>query len=361
MAGKPKAGKTWVRKPKPKKVVRRKRVPAPAPAKKKKSVGRRTKMHSVASLVAAVDATQRVHVPPPLPMGPYTLIRSRTTMEINAIQNDNTVYLFGAHGSISTAQSNINSCLCVYGVGAGVPGVAEYYKYDPVVLPYASLSGNAMASLHALTVSVNCTASATTTTGSVYVGVLNQRIRRFNYTTWTAVADALKARPEIVSHSALGSAAGIKVSDFPVDVVDWCAQHALLGAVEGTDMITKDSLGQVVVIFGPTGTATNIPYTITIHAEWRINFTDVALASTARKHAVSPSSIWDSIMALGASNGGYFPSLQTAGEFIGLAKQAYEPLQGMYNMARTAMPASWMPKALPAISSGGGYVRADGG
>lgn len=260
-----------------------------------------------AGTVACIDATNQMHIPPPMPMGPYTVMRGRFTQNFTTKPNDHVALLIGPHCVSRTAASthdltpNITPCIMIYGDGAVVPGTNDYVADDPVLSKYATSDAQAMAQLHAITVTVNCSSSAVNAQGTVYAGTLNQRIRRTSYATYEALSLALISRPEVKSYNAIG-ATGLKFSNYPVDVGDWMSQDYFIpDDASKQHMISKDTLGQQVVVFGPIA---GVNYNVTIHTEWRVNFTEVALASTARLRPPASQGMWNNAIAAGNMTSG---------------------------------------------------------
>lgn len=253
-------------------------------------------------LVLGADASQKLHIPPPFPMGPYTVLRSRHVIDMASSATAHKVYLIGPHFSTLANQDNINDVICISGEGGNAPGTAEDFHIDPLITSYANAAGSTMAQLHACTVVVATSSSMTTAQGNVHMGVLNQRIRRASQATYNALGQILKTRQEMRPYTGGALLTPAKVVTYPVDCVEWGTQSALLtGESSGTN-IAKDTLGQVAVVFSP---AVTTYYSITIYCEWRVNFTDVVLASTATKKQPSHNVVWDSIVNAGQATGGF--------------------------------------------------------
>lgn len=253
-------------------------------------------------LVLGADASQKVHIPPPFPMGPYTVLRSRTVIDMGSSALSHKVFLIGPHFSTAIGQTNINDVICIDGIGGDVPGTTETYTTDVLMTSYANAAGSTMAQLHACTVVVACASSMTTAQGNVHMGVLNQRIRRSSFATYNALGISLKSRQEMRPYTGGALMTPAKVTTYPVDVVDWAAQDALLSGESAGTNVAKDTLGQIAIVFSP---ATVTYYTVTIYCEWRVNFTDTVLASTATKKAPTPNVMWDSIVRAGQATGGF--------------------------------------------------------
>lgn len=278
-----------------------------APTRKRTQVRRkqRTKVGDNGQmLVMGADASQKVHIPPPFPMGPYTVLRSRTVIDMSSTPTNHKVYLIGPHFSTAIGQANINDIICIDGVGGDAPGgnPGETYTQDVLIKDYANAAGSTMAQLHACTVVVASASSMTTAQGNVHMGVLNQRIRRTSFATYNALGISLKSRQEMRPYTGAALLTPAKVTTYPVDVVDWAAQDALLSGESAGTNVAKDTLGQIAIVFSP---ATTTYYTITMYCEWRVNFTDTVLASTATKKAPTPNYMWDSIVRAGQATGGF--------------------------------------------------------
>lgn len=253
-------------------------------------------------LVMGADASQKLHIPPPFPMGPYTVLRSRTVIDTSSSATSHKVYLIGPHFNSNSSQQNINECICISGEGGNAPGSVEDYVVDPLMTNYASASGSTMAQLHACTVVVATASSMTSAQGNVHMGVLNQRIRRSSQATYNLLGTVLKTRQEMRPYTGGALLTPAKVTTYPIDVVDWGSQAALLSAETAGTNIAKDTLGQIVVVFSP---AVTTYYSISIYCEWRVNFTDTVLASTATKKPPSHNMVWDSIVNAGQATGGF--------------------------------------------------------
>lgn len=253
-------------------------------------------------LVLGADASQKVHIPPPFPMGPYTVLRSRTVIDMASSAISHKVYLIGPHFSTAASQANINDIICIDGIGGDVPGTTENYTQDVLINSYANTAGSTMAQLHACSVVVATASSMTTAQGNVHMGVLNQRIRRSSFATYNALGIGLKTRQEMRPYTGGALLTPAKVTTYPVDVVDWAAQDALLSGESAGTNVAKDTLGQIAIVFSPAATTY---YSVTIYCEWRVNFTDTVLASTATKKTPSPNVMWDSIVNAGQATGGF--------------------------------------------------------
>lgn len=277
-----------------------------------------------------VDASRATHIPSPIPLGPYTVVRGRSTIQITtSALGQNTVLLLGPHtvATIGSRDSTITPVVGVSGVGTNAPGTTETLYSDAIIGGYAaSLAGNlANANLHGCTVVVNCLSTATTAENQVYFGSLNQRINRSRFTAWNDIAASLINRREVQPHSAYSLLANpLKVSCYPVDIVDWARQSPLiLAAVATGDNVTMDSLSQLVFVFPPTTLALN--YSITVYTEWRVNFVDAALASTALTHKATGMDLWSRIAAAGSDTAGF---VARAESILSMGSKAMSGLQG---------------------------------
>jgi len=287
-----------------------------------------------------VDASRATHIPSPIPLGPYTVVRGRSTIQIptNAA-GQYSCLLVGPHTLAATGSRDltISPVVGVYGVGTAVPGTTEGIYGDSVIGPYAaSLSGNlANANLHGCTVVINCLSTATSAENQVYFGSLNQRINRTRFVTWNDVAAALINRREVQPHSAYSLlSTPLKVSCYPVDIVDWARQNPLVPAsVTSGENVTMDSLSQLVFVFPPTTAV--VSYSITVYTEWRMNFVDAALSSTATTHKASKMDTWSQLAAMGSETAGF---VQAAKTFTSVVQEGHGGIMGATaTLARAAL------------------------
>lgn len=268
-------------------------------------------------MMLAVDATNAVHVPPPIPLGPYTVVKGRSTVNVTtSATGQSTVVLLGPHTTTTAGQRDltISPVIGITGVGTNIPGAVETVLSDSVLLPYANTLAlnQANASLHGMTVVLNCLATATSAEGQVYFGALNQRINRTRFGFWNDVAASLVNRRDIKPQSAYSCLSQpVKMSAYPVDVVDWARQSPLVlpGVAAGTD-VTTDALSQIALVFPSTTAA--VTYSLTVYTEWRINFVDAALASTATSHEASPMELWSAIAKFGNETAGFVAPVSVA-------------------------------------------------
>lgn len=287
-----------------------------------------------------VDASRAIHIPSPIPLGPYTVVRGRSTIQITTnASGQRTVLLLGPHtvATIGSRDSTITPIVGVSGVGTDVPGTVETLYSDGIIGAYsATLAGNlANANLHGLTVVLNCLSTATSAENQVYFGSLNQRINRSRFTAWNDVASSLINRREIQPHSSYSLLANpLKVSCYPVDIVDWARQSPLILAAAATgDNVTMDSLSQLAFVFPATTVALN--YSITVYTEWRVNFVDAALSSTAVTHKATGMDLWSKIAAVGSDTAGF---VARAESLLSMGSKAVSGLQGATSsIARAGM------------------------
>lgn len=283
-----------------------------------------------ASYIHALDARCLTHVPPSIPMGPYTVMRGRSVITVSSstAAATNTVLLLGPH-RVASVDMAITPLIGISGTGVNVPGTTETNINDSIVSNYAGTlqSSTACAQLHAFTVTVQCTSTATTASGVVYTGALCQRVGRSNYATWNGVANALLARREMLPTSAYNTMTQpVVLSAYPVDMTEWSMQHPVLSvATVLSDNYSADTLSQIAIVIPNTVAA--VEYTISVHTEWRINFTDVVLASTSTKKDPPPQGWWNSaISALGDLNGRIDTALHI-GSAVGAIGQKFQGMK----------------------------------
>lgn len=279
----------------------RSRAATGAPVKKKNMKKKSRNAGRARSAVAlpALDASRSEHLPSPVPLGPYTVVRGRFVNNFVTSTVGDVVYLIGNHVRDSQFGTVNTPCVMIGGLTTGVPGTTEFLFDDPAMLAYSSstVAGVvANASLHAVTVTIQCTSSATTASGICYIGALNQRINRRNFATYNALSSALQNRKELSSFSAYSLAsAPAKYVSYPIDITEWSLQKPIAIDPAVSDISTSDTLAQIAIVLPLTSTAVN--YTITVHTEWRVNFTDAVLASTAVKRPATPNNVWDHIQS----------------------------------------------------------------
>lgn len=278
-----------------------------------------------------VDATLAKHVPPPFPMGPYTIVRGHVNLPIltSTGVGFNNVWLFSPHnvsfsGTSFLGGDVISPQIGTGGGGTNVPGTTELPVLDAVIQPYAAALNATVAhcNLHALTVVINCLETANTASGQIYVGALNQAIKRTRFATWNDLASSLISRREmkpISAYSCLTKPA--KVSAYPVDMVEWASQRPLVAAdADPADNSSMDTLSQLAIVLPPTPNV--VQYSITIFTEWRVNFVDPALASTATKHNSTPMATWDTVQHMGSTLSGWFHGAEQGVNALGGALTA---------------------------------------
>jgi len=231
-----------------------------------------------------------------------------------------TVGLFGPHtlsamAGVNVFNSYVTPLAGITGVGTDVPMTTEIHYPDSLAAAYASatLTSNvASAALHAMTIVINCNSNLLNVEGTVWLGSLNQRLARGRFATWNAAAASLINRREMVPNSALSVLQKpIKLSTYPVDTIDWAAQRPLLlNTATLAENITMDSLSQLAVVFSPTTAA--IEYNVTVYTEWRMNFMDPALASTASQHPAAPMDFWSKVTSAGQATNGFMGKVESA-------------------------------------------------
>lgn len=268
------------------------------------------------ALVQALDARVLAHVPPSVPMGPYTVVRSRNVRTITTdTTGASTVMLIGPHRLVSI-ESCITPIIAIIGTGANVPGTTEQTITDVGIQGYAGtiLNSTANAQLHAITVVVQSTSSATAAQGLVYVGSLAQRVGRQNYATYNALASALINRRELSPFAAYSTMTKpAEHSAYPVDMTEWSMQVPVhnVGATPG-DNYHSDTLSQIAVVFPATTVA--VDYNVSIFTEWRVNFTDSVLNSTAVRHDPTPTGLWNKIVQNASALNGRISDLALGAE-----------------------------------------------
>jgi len=309
--------------------------------KPRQVIGKMVKAPNSNGSILALDARKTVHIPPPLPMGPYTILRGRSVYSLTTgTVTTNTVMLVGAH-RVASVDSCVTPLLATVGSGVNVPGTTETNVVDSLISTYGTgnlQSSVANAALHAVTVTVQCTNSATAANGVVYVGTLAQRIGRQNYATWNGVASALLSRREVSSFSAYNTMTNpVVVSSYPIDMVEWSTQQPLIAVdANASNNYCGDTLAQIALVFPPTTTA--VDYNITIHTEWRVNFVDAALSSTSIKHEPTESGFWNKTINMASTLNGFLDNAVHIGSQVGAAVNAYRgvanTLGQLGNMAR---------------------------
>lgn len=280
---------------------------------------------SASSVITAVDSRILRHIPPPMSLGPYTVVRSRIQSSIfTSAGGHMTTYLVGAHSDQSLGTANcMTPLLAIGGTGLSVPGAStDLNVTDSQMQPYGGNLNSSVASaaLHSLTVVVNCLDSAQNASGQVFMGTLSNRVARSNFGTWNELASSLYQRREMKPRSAYSTMASpYTVVSAPLDVTDWCLHRPLVSvATTQANNVTIDTLAPIAVIFPPT--ATIVEYSMSIYAEWRVNFHQPLLASTHQAREPSSHSLWSTASRLVNEVGG-----DVAG-FVGNASGAVGPI-----------------------------------
>lgn len=293
---------------------------------KTRTKSRKANRRSAPSLAGAAmliaDARKLVHVPTPMPTGPYTVVHSRsvTSITTNAF-GQKTVLLVSsfADAAGTNGGTNVLPMHGVHGVGTNVPGTTESYIYDPLLAGAAA--GTYQLSCHAITVSVTCADSALSASGLVYMGTLPLRLTRTNFVSWNTLADNLTPRAEMKSFTAFTS---LQNSELAVrhasvmDAVSWSEFNPSAANVTGSSVVMRDALSTICVFFTPTTAAVN--YQVTIHVEWRVIYNvDQQLASTQKLYQPSPMSVVSAARAALSSTGGMLlrPGMNTGDAFLG--------------------------------------------
>lgn len=303
----PKRAKVGKKQPQKKRAVK---VKAP-----KKSGKKMTGNH-----IAALDARAVTHVPPPVPMGPYTLIRTRDLIPITTNTSESFVHVFGAFLNSTAQLSTITSGIGYSGL-SGSTTTAALMRQCALMATYGT-GGNAVhAALHALTVTVACTGNALSAEGLVHGCTMRQVFRRATYSTMGDLATSILSRPETRAKSAYELLnRPMVLSSHPLDMTDWTLQQPLLDPSDQAQNRMSDKLAPVVVVFSPTPSP--VSYTVTIHAEWRVNFTDVGLASTAVPRPVSTQSFWQEASNIARDVAGHIEEIAGAGRAVMSVVQA---------------------------------------
>jgi len=309
-----------------KKITTARRVKKPG-VKRSKPVAKRTSpkkgrsRSSAANVVTSMfDARKLVHVPTPIPTGPYTTVHSRsvTSIATNAF-GQKTVMLISSFAD-STGINGGNNILpvhAVYGVGVNVPGVTESYVYDPILA--GATAGTYQLACHAITATVTCADSALNASGLVYLGALPLRLTRGNFATWNAIADNLTPRAEMKSITALttlnNSEQAVRHAS-PMDTVSWSEFNPSAANTTGSNITMRDALSNICIFFTPTVATVN--YQVTIHVEWRVMYnTDQQLAATQKLHSPTPVSVVTAARNALSSTAGMTPGTSARDAFLG--------------------------------------------
>lgn len=282
--------------------------------------------------IDAIDARHSLHVPPHIPMGPYTVIRSRAVrQQLSTTGTNNVVLMFGAHTDNALANgTTVSNILGIVGEGTNSPGSIEQFVIDPIISGYAGTLGSSVATvaLHALTVQCNCVESVTGASGQVYAGTLQSRVGRTNFVTYNALAADLIQRREMKPRSAYQALGrSFAISSYPLDMTDWTLQKpVVVPNATLSNNVTSDQLAPIVFVLPPTSTA--VEYTFTVFAEWRVCFSQAALASTSIHHAPSSPDFWHTALKTMSNVAGDLESLS------GMASGVGAVLGSIYNVAR---------------------------
>jgi hypothetical protein len=296
------------KKPMAKKAARRPAQPKPQAAKAKKS---RPRTKTGITYKHALDARVPVHLPPPVSMGPYTVVRDlvRTTVTTGA---QNVVGLFGAYqtdysGALGSVAPTPNYTTVVGYTGTGTQAPLDWTQIESgwantrAVL--AGAAPNVQVCLHAMTISVQNSKGTALTEGFVYIGQLTGNPNRGGFGDANALATNLLRRKEMRRHSSvdLGMSAS-EIVAIPVDMTQWSMMDPLylpgragVGFNDTATNRSRDSLNHLALVFTPTG-LTEVVYSIEISTEWRVIYNnDTELASTHSPHPPTPQSVWNSV------------------------------------------------------------------
>jgi hypothetical protein len=135
-------------------------------------------------------------------LGPYTLVRDRRTVTVSADADPaiDTVMLFGSFSETATGLLSagpgdpVTPIVMIKGTGINVPGTTETSELATPITGAASEGSNF--ALHALTVSISCVGSATSSSGVVVLGTCQSKVSRKAFPTFTALSASLTARQE---------------------------------------------------------------------------------------------------------------------------------------------------------------------
>lgn len=252
----------------------------------------------------ALDARCNVHVPCPISTGAYTVIRSKTALNISTSTTNDTVVLFGPHSNSSLTSPNVTTIIGIQGTGTDVPGVTETNLFDALMLN--DTAGAEQLQLHALTLEVQNVGTATTASGTMSVGAMSGRINRAAYSTFNALSTALTSRREMREYSAYSTLAKpVVVCAAPLDPIQWSQFDALVGTTGGTSaQLSTDALTPIALVLPYTSAAAN-QYRVNVYCEWRVMYsTSGILASTHVVHKTTPNSFWDSVRSFVNNTGG---------------------------------------------------------
>lgn len=246
-----------------------------------------------------------------MPCGPYTVIHSRSATTISTNTAGQDIVLLATSFSDTTgtgAGLNILPYHAVWGVGINVPGITENYIVDPITS--GKTAGFYSLSLHAMTVSVMCIDSASNAAGAVYMGTLPLRLTRTSFATWNAIATNVITRAEMKSLTAYATMNNPELAvrhNYPLDYSSYAEFLPNATNTSGSNIIMRDALSNIVVVFRPTAVSVN--YMVTIHCEWRAMYnTDTELAATQRMHQTAPLHAIDPARNALAATAGMSPS-----------------------------------------------------
>jgi len=228
--------------------------------------------------------------------------------------SEGTVHVFGAFVNDLSSASCITTALGYSGLsGSNTSGAL--FKGCASMATYGFGGHNIHAAMHALTVTVVCTGNAMTSEGTVHAATLRSVFRRKTYTTFNDLANATMSRPETKARSAyelLGKP--MVMVSHPIDVTDWSLQMPIVDPTAQEQNRISDKLAPIVIVFQPTSVP--VSYNITIHTEWRVNFSDVGLASTAVPRPVSSPAFWQNAGNIVREVAGHVEDLAGAGKAL---------------------------------------------
>lgn len=219
----------------------------------------------------------------------------------------------------ATPQENSLPFHAIYGVGTGVPGTTETIVGDPLLSGAAA--GTYQLAMHAMTVVVTADGSATSGTGTFYMGTIPSRIARTSFATWNVLGTNLLSRREMLPITAYQSLSDSERystrSLFPMDMITWQEFSPSASNTTGSAIQLDDSLSPCFIVWEPTTTSVN--YNVSIFVEWRVIYnSDVQLASTAIPHKASSVQSWQSIInTANTLSGNLHPLIAGVGSMLG--------------------------------------------
>jgi hypothetical protein len=268
-------------------------------------------------------------------LGPYTLVRDRRTVTVSADADPaiDTVMLFGSFSETATGLLSagpgdpVTPIVMIKGTGINVPGTTETSELATPITGAASEGSNF--ALHALTVSISCVGSATSSSGVVVLGTCQSKVSRKAFPTFTALSASLTARQEASTVSAYSLLGNAQVRTcYPLDVAEWSMQNLGVNSSSHTKCAMNDRLAPVYIVL-KGGAATQ--YIVTIHSEWRVNYTNALMASTAVPRPMASPKLWQDAVnqarATGGAIGGALGML--GGALVGAAARMRPPLRAM--------------------------------